>query len=649
VLLDSCICRPFACERNSSMFLGRIIIGKNASIGLKSLVSPGSVLPDGTFIGPNSSSHEINPLDDSHGSIKGQVPEDPILLLVLVTYLAKILVLFLSSIPWMVGHYSMATKKPSVMSDNVKNIITWWASPRRIAFRYLSLTLDNIVGPFFWFAALVGIRILIDRVIGKASSHSAEDRTQADIFRRYLMEMLVPRGDLKPITRLFGLHYEFTSMAIRALGGKVGKNIYWPGQGPEIQDFSLITVGNDVVFGSRSFVVTSDSLGSAPVEIQDRAMVGDRVILSPGSTIGKNTLLGSGTLAKRHRTYAADTVWLGNKDGGPVSLTKSSYESERWTLKDHYGDLEAPKIDSRSSISYSASQSTLGLIQELETDHLLNESPETELLSTPFGRAFYYHKAPYFVFNQTTIFLYCTTLLILARVFWDNGPLLSIGVSMMNKHSGLLNPGPQRPFIIYGYAIAFSTVVIPLQCFISMFVTIAAKWVLLGRRKPGSYDWDKSSYCQRWQVLLTIETIINESLEGIGVLRMLSGTHYAVLYFRALGAKIGKDCALYAGGELNVIITEPDLLELGDRVAIDDASLVSHINSRGYFSLNRLSVGSRSVLRSGSRLLSGAEMGEDTCLLEHTLIMGGDTADDGKTYQGWPADVFKGNRMKLGT
>jgi acetyltransferase-like isoleucine patch superfamily enzyme len=339
VLLDGCICRPFACERNSSMFLGRIVIGKNARIGLKSLVSPGSVLPDDTFIGPNSASHEINPLDDSHGSINGLVPEFPTLLSVLVIYLAKILVIFLSSIPWMVGYYGMATKQPSVMSDGVKNIITWWASPRRIAFRYLTLTLDNIVGPFFWFAALVGIRILIDRVIGSASPHSAEDRTQTDIFRRNLMEILVPRGDLKRITRLFGLHYEFTSMAIRALGGKVGKNIYWPGQGPEIQDFNLITVGNDVVFGSRSFVVTSDSLGSAPVEIQDGAMVGDRVILSPGSTIGKNTLLGSGALAKRHQTYAADTVWLGNRDGGPVSLTKAPNESGRWTLNDHYEDL----------------------------------------------------------------------------------------------------------------------------------------------------------------------------------------------------------------------------------------------------------------------------------------------------------------------
>ena len=130
---------------------------------------------------------------------------------------------------------------------------------------------------------------------------------------------------------------------------------------------------------------------------------------------------------------------------------------------------------------------------------------------------------------------------------------------------------------------------------------------------------------------------------------MLTGTHYLVLYFRTLGAKIGKDCALYVGGELSLIITEPDLSEHGDRVAIDDASLSSHINSRGHFSLNRLSVGSRSSLRSGSRLLSGAEIGEDACLLEHTLIMSGDTADNGKTYQGWPADVLKGNRIKTGT
>jgi carbonic anhydrase/acetyltransferase-like protein (isoleucine patch superfamily) len=87
------------------------------------------------------------------------------------------------------------------------------------------------------------------------------------------------------------------------------------------------------------------------------------------------------------------------------------------------------------------------------------------------------------------------------------------------------------------------------------------------------------------------------------------------------------------------------LLELGERVTTDDASLVCHINSRGNFSLNELKVGARSVLRSGSRLLSGARMGSDTMLLEHTLIMAGDEADEGTCYQGWPADVYRGKRL----
>ena len=82
-------------------------------------------------------------------------------------------------------------------------------------------------------------------------------------------------------------------------------------------------------------------------------------------------------------------------------------------------------------------------------------------------------------------------------------------------------------------------------------------------------------------------------------------------------------------------------------MAVDDASLVAHVNSRGNFSLSELSVGDRSVLRSGSRLLAGARMGMDACLLEHTLVVAGDGVDDGGTWQGWPADVFEGERVRV--
>jgi hypothetical protein len=32
-------------------------------------------------------------------------------------------------------------------------------------------------------------------------------------------------------------------------------------------------------------------------------------------------------------------------------------------------------------------------------------------------------------------------------------------------------------------------------------------FITLGRRKQGAYPWDESSYCQRWQVYLTLEEI----------------------------------------------------------------------------------------------------------------------------------------------
>lgn len=92
------------------------------------------------------------------------------------------------------------------------------------------------------------------------------------------------------------------------------------------------------------------------------------------------------------------------------------------------------------------------------------------------------------------------------------------------------------------------------------------------------------------------------------------------------------------------MFTEPDLITLGDRVAVDDASIVAHINTRGKFDLNKLEVGNRCVLRSGSRLLSGASMKDDSCLLEHTLIMGGDVVEAGWTMQGWPAERFTARR-----
>jgi len=273
---------------------------------------------------------------------------------------------------------------------------------------------------------------------------------------------------------------------------------------------------------------------------------------------------------------------------------------------------------------------------------------EDEAKLSPFGRAFYQGKANYRVINSYGIFLYAFFIHIFVQIFWNTGTIGAVLISVLIKHRpDLFHARWYRPLVIYTFDVAFLSALTTMLAIVAISIIIAAKWLLMGRRVPGQYDWDKSSYCQRWQIFMTLEALRRRCYGGHGIIAMLTGTHYAVLYFRALGATIGRDCALYASGAPNLVFPEPDLLELGDRVTVDDASLVAHINSRGNFRLNGLSVGSRAVLRSGSRLLSGAHMGADSVLLEHTLVMAGDIADEGTVYQGWPADVYTKDRFNV--
>lgn len=174
---------------------------------------------------------------------------------------------------------------------------------------------------------------------------------------------------------------------------------------------------------------------------------------------------------------------------------------------------------------------------------------------------------------------------------------------------------------------------------LSLAIDIIAKWMLLGRRTPGEYGWNQNSYCQRWQLYLTAQRITHSGYFGNGILEWLLGSAYLVWYFRALGCKIGSNVCLYPTGG-DPMMTEPDLVTLGDHVTINNSSVVGHINSRGQFRLNRITINSGCTLRSYSRLLSGAEMSQGSKLLEHTLIMGGDNISAHSVWQGWPASFL---------
>jgi len=193
------------------------------------------------------------------------------------------------------------------------------------------------------------------------------------------------------------------------------------------------------------------------------------------------------------------------------------------------------------------------------------------------------------------------------------------------------------------------------SCLLSLLLAVAIKWAVIGTRKEGLQPWDKDNYCQRWQIYLCMEEIRRGvGFGGRGILDFLGGSWYIVAYFRALGATIGTNTCLYPTGG-DPMMTEPDLVTIKNGACVDDASLISHLNAKGEFSLNKLTLGEHSTMRSMSRLMSGAELGDRARLLEHTLIYSGEYIDPGSTWQGWPAAAIgfdikgkgKGRRKKL--
>ena len=103
------------------------------------------------------------------------------------------------------------------------------------------------------------------------------------------------------------------------MGAKVGKRVYWPGSGIYCPDPELLDVGDDVVFGSRSELFTSDSIGTERISVGQGAMIADRVVLLPGSRVGRRTVMGSGALGKRRGIYEDGSTWMGN-DGGEAAM-----------------------------------------------------------------------------------------------------------------------------------------------------------------------------------------------------------------------------------------------------------------------------------------------------------------------------------------
>ncbi|KAJ6605825.1 AMP-dependent synthetase and ligase [Mycena sp. CBHHK59/15] len=584
--VDTALVRGFCVEREGFFRLDNIVIGERAVVNTFTQISPGAVIPDRTVYGPHASSHD-NPSPRSYAAFnRTLLPEPNVWLQVFVAWPIMFVVYFISYIPWLFAVWLMVNEVTIITAhlNALESVVYWFSSPKRVGYHAVSRIARVVITPILQLV----LGIIVKRAFGLNKESTMAEASQLSLLRRYINEHLLSKPALKAAFSVLGTHYEVVSIVYRCMGAKIGKRVYWPGSGIYCLDPELLEIGDDVVFGSRSEVFTTDRIGTARVTVADGAMIADRVVLLPGCKVGRRTVMGSGALGMRDTEYKDGSTWLGTECFDEGSPSKA-------------------------------------------------EDPDT---TTPFGRAFYKREADYFVYPYAMILVIHVLIATLSATYWSISAVAAAQLlRQLHLHQHGIHiyvPVWYRPGIIYGFIAISFVVVLNIQALFALAWVIAAKWLVIGRRRDGRCAWDKSSYCQRWQLHVVLSRFLYKGYGNGGVLSPLTGSVYFVWYLRALGAKIGKDCSIFAGGKTG-LMTEPDLVTLGDNVNLDDCSVVAHINSRGNFALNSLKIGNGCAMRSGSRLLSGASMEDSSMLCEHTLLTSGDVADAGGVYVGWPA------------
>jgi acyl-CoA synthetase (AMP-forming)/AMP-acid ligase II/acetyltransferase-like isoleucine patch superfamily enzyme len=596
---------------NGCMLLGPVSVGKGSSVGARSVVSPYTKIPDQTHLGAVTSSYEVNisPASNLLQYNRYALPEPsyfsqlffatPITFFCdTMSHIPALLVLY-----WMVTMPWHKDEPFHTMSD----LMEWLCDSRRIPFYIGIRVARSICAPPVYMVFAVLVKRLI---IGKFHPGPRDTTSEWQLTRHYLAATLFSRENMQEFTELIGRHYELVSMLYRALGAKVGKRVFWPGHQPIFTgEFDCLEIGDDVVFGSRAAIFCTTTTTCEKVTLCAGSNVSDNTVVLPGSTIGKNAVLGSNSVCPAFRYLPESSVWFGARGGEPVMLEKGVDFSPEPVLST---DVPPEKLQLHGD------ESTL----------------------RPFGRAFYLRKAPYFVFGIPIMICYT----IFAKILIASVHTFPI-VAALHLTARF----------IYGYSYTYEdfegaddvhmedVYVVLISCFFMthaarvffwVAIEVGAKWAFMGRRQEGRYNWDESSYAQNWEMYQIMCRI--RSLARMNFLDFLAGTPYMSAFFRLLGSKIGQDCCLYpAGGD--PYMPEPDLVEIGHRCVIDCASLVSHLNTRGNFELKKIVIENNVTLRTRSRIQQGVHMEQGSMLLEKSLAMTGEVIEADSVWQGAPA------------
>lgn len=176
-------------------------------------------------------------------------------------------------------------------------------------------------------------------------------------------------------------------------------------------------------------------------------------------------------------------------------------------------------------------------------------------------------------------------------------------------------------------AAALSGIVLLTFGVIAMLVAVIMKWILVGRFTASEHPlW--SSFVWRDELA---DTFV-EALAVPWLVGHISGTPLLSLYFRLMGAKVGKGvwCESYW-------LPEHDLIELGDGATVGHGCVVqTHLFHDRVLAMDTVKLGPGATLGPNSVILPAAALGRHATVGPGSLVMRGEQAPDKTRWVGNP-------------
>jgi len=163
-----------------------------------------------------------------------------------------------------------------------------------------------------------------------------------------------------------------------------------------------------------------------------------------------------------------------------------------------------------------------------------------------------------------------------------------------------------------------------LSLLLSLVLPVVGKWALLGRVQAGIYPLWSGFFLRFWLV---------DKMLAMAPLALMSGTPLLCVYYRLLGAGIGKNVII-----ASPLLHLPDMVTIGSDTAVNtDSHIFCYQVKRNRIYIEPIHIGKNCIIGSNSVLMPGCALEDGAGLGDQALLGTGERIQAGEFFAGSPA------------